>query len=141
MMLALGLADWTAGLFHLLTHAFFKALLFLGAGSVIVALHHEQDLLKMGGLRKKLPITAFTMLIGVAAIIGVPFFSGWYSKDMILATVYTHFGEKHAWLFCILAFGTVILTAYYMTRLWLLAFIGMPRDQRVHEEAHESPFV
>ena len=141
MMLALGLADWTAGLFHLLTHAFFKALLFLCAGSVIVALHHEQDLLKMGGLRKKLPITAFTMLIGVAAIIGVPFFSGWYSKDMILGRVYLHADSTTFWPLAILAFGTVILTAYYMTRLWLLAFAGSPRDDDIHDNAHESPFV
>jgi NADH-quinone oxidoreductase subunit L len=135
MMMALGLAGWTAGLFHLITHAYFKALLFLGAGSVIHALHHEQDLRKMGGLRKKLPITSITMFVGVLAIIGVPLFSGWYSKDAILA--YT----LHHWPFAVAAFGTVILTAYYMTRLWLLAFAGPPRDRHVHEHAHESPAV
>ena len=84
MMLALGVGGWNAGLLHLLTHAFFKALLFLAAGSVILGCHHEQNLLKMGGLRRRMPITAYTMLVGVLAIIGTPFFSGWYSKDAIL---------------------------------------------------------
>ena len=144
MMLALGLVDWTAGLFHLMTHAFFKALLFLCAGSVICAIHHEQDLLKMGGLRKKMPITAFTMLIGVAAIIGVPFFSGWYSKDMILAEAEINYQREmtlSSIVFAYLPFITVIFTAYYMTRLWLLAFAGEARNQHVYENAKESPVV
>ena len=84
MMLALGVGGWVPGQFHLLTHAFFKALLFLAAGAVIFGLHHEQDLRKMGGLFKKMPITAITMLVGVLAIVGTPFFSGWYSKDQII---------------------------------------------------------
>ena len=84
MMLALGIGGWVAGLLHLITHAFFKALLFLCSGSVIHGCHHEQDLRKMGGLKAKMPITAFTMLVGVLAISGAPLFSGWYSKDMIL---------------------------------------------------------
>ncbi|CAN5440378.1 NADH-quinone oxidoreductase subunit L [soil metagenome] len=141
MMLAIGLMDATAGLFHLITHAFFKALLFLGAGSVIHAIHHEQDLLKMGGLRKKLPVTAYTMLLGVMAIVGVPFFSGWYSKDAILETVYVKAIEERQWIFFIAAFGTVILTAYYMTRLWLLAFAGSTRNQHIQDHAAESPSV
>src|SRR5439155_18062611 len=86
MMLALGIGGWVAGLFHLFTHAFFKALLFLGSGSVILGCHHEQDMSKMGGLWKKMPITAVTMLIGVLAISGIPLFSGWYSKDAVLAS-------------------------------------------------------
>src|SRR5438034_5814682 len=85
MMLALGVGGWVAGLMHLLTHAFFKALLFLGSGSVIYGCHHEQDMRKMGGLRKKMPVTAGTMLVGCLAIAGTPTFSGWYSKDAILA--------------------------------------------------------
>src|SRR5262249_52898321 len=78
MMLALGVGGWVAGQFHLLTHAFFKALLFLGSGAVIYGCHHQQDMLKMGGLFKKMPITAITMLFGVLAIAGIPFFTGWY---------------------------------------------------------------
>src|SRR6185503_12561870 len=84
MMLALGVGGWTAGLLHLLTHAFFKALLFLGSGSVIYGCHHQQDMLKMGGLYPKMKITAISMLMGVLAIAGTPLFSGWYSKDEIL---------------------------------------------------------
>ena len=87
MMLALGVGGWVAGLLHLITHAFFKALLFLCSGSVIHGCHHEQDLRKMGGLRAKMPITAFTMLVGVLAICGAPLFSGWYSKDQILGVI------------------------------------------------------
>jgi NADH-quinone oxidoreductase subunit L len=142
MMLALGVGGWVAGLLHLLTHAFFKALLFLCAGSVIHGLHHEQDLMKMGGLRRKMPVTAFTMLVGVLAIVGVPLFSGWYSKDLILAHVIGTAGHdnRHPVLF-ILPVLTVLLTGYYMTRLWLLAFAGEPRDRQLDDHAHESPVV
>ena len=84
MMLAMGVGSWVGGLFHLLTHAFFKALLFLGAGSVIAATHHEQEMTEFGGLWRKIPITAATFAVGVLAISGTPFFSGYYSKDMIL---------------------------------------------------------
>lgn len=141
MMLALGIGGWTAGLLHLLTHAFFKALLFLGAGSVIHGLHHEQDLRNMGGLRKRMPITAYTMLVGVAAIVGVPFFSGWYSKDMILAHVVgTAESPKDPLLF-LLPVITVALTGYYMMRMWLMAFAGEPRDHHVSDHAHESPRI
>src|SRR5262249_6961072 len=85
MMLALGVGGWVAGLFHLLTHAFFKALLFLCSGSVIYGCHHEQDMEKMGGLLSRMKVTGWTMLVGVLAICGTPMFSGWYSKDMIIA--------------------------------------------------------
>jgi NADH-quinone oxidoreductase subunit L len=145
MMMSLGLGGWTAGLLHLLTHAFFKALLFLGAGSVIHACHHEQDLRKMGGLRHKLPITAYTMLIGVLAISGIPFLSGWYSKDQIVGHVFGHVAARGVDLptivivFC--GVCTVGLTAYYMTRLWMMAFTGEPREKNVEEHAHESPWV
>jgi len=142
MMLALGVGGWTAGLFHLLTHAFFKALLFLCAGSVIHGCHHEQDLRKMGGLRKKMPITAFAMLVGVLAIAGTPFFSGWYSKDMILSSA-LGFGlahQSHLLLF-VVPLLTAGLTAFYMFRLWFLAFAGTPRDHHVSDHAHESPAV
>jgi proton-translocating NADH-quinone oxidoreductase chain L len=145
MMVALGIGAWTAGLLHLLTHAFFKALLFLSAGSVIHACHHEQDLRKMGGLRKKLPITAWTMFIGVLAISGAPFFSGWYSKDQIVAAIFENASRDglnilNALVF-VLPIATVPLTAYYMFRLWLMAFAGEPRDRHVFDHAHESPAV
>ena len=142
MMLALGVGGWTAGLFHLLTHAFFKALLFLGAGSVILGLHHEQDLSRMGGLRRKMPVTAYTMLVGVLAISGVPFLSGWYSKDMILADA-LGFGAAHPRhvLLTVLPILTAGLTAFYMFRLWFLAFAGQPRDRHAYDRAHESPWA
>jgi NADH-quinone oxidoreductase subunit L len=141
MMLALGVGGWVAGLLHLLTHAFFKALLFLCSGSVILGCHHEQDLMKMGGLRRKMPVTAYTMLVGVLAIAGTPFFSGWYSKDLILSNA-MGFGlheTKHIALF-IVPLLTAGLTAFYMFRLWFLAFGGTPRDH-ASEHAHESPKV
>jgi NADH-quinone oxidoreductase subunit L len=141
MMLALGLGAWQAALLHLLTHAFFKALLFLCAGSVIHGLHHEQDLRKMGGLREKMPITAYCMLVGVLAIAGTPLLSGWYSKDQILSHVigYASANSVARPLLLFLPFATAGLTAYYMTRLWLLAFAGTPRNP--HVRPHESPSV
>ena len=99
MMLALGVGGWVAGLFHLLTHAFFKALLFLCSGSVIYGCHHEQEMMRMGGLYPKMKTTALTMLTGVLAISGIPFFSGWYSKDMILAQA-LGFGLVHRSISC-----------------------------------------
>ena len=140
MMLALGVGGWAAGLFHLITHAFFKALLFLCSGSVIYGCHHEQEMGKMGGLFKKMPITAVTMLIGVLAISGIPFFSGWYSKDAVLAAalgfVNTH--PTHLLLF-LLPLVTAGITAFYMFRMWFMTFTGAPRDHHVHEHARESP--
>jgi NADH-quinone oxidoreductase subunit L len=141
MMLALGVGGWVAGLTHLLTHAFFKALLFLAAGSVILGCHHEQDLRQMGGLRRRIPLTAYTMLIGVLAIAGTPFFSGWYSKDMILSSA-LGFGlahREHLALF-IVPLATAGLTAFYMFRLWFLAFTGSARSESAGH-AHESPWV
>jgi NADH-quinone oxidoreductase subunit L len=142
MMLALGVGGWVAGLFHLLTHAFFKALLFLGSGSVIYGCHHEQEMTKMGGLYPKMKITALTMLVGVLTIAGTPFFSGWYSKDAIIAQAYgfAKIHPEHLLLF-VLPLLTAGITTFYMFRMWFLTFTGEPRDKHVHEHAHESPWV
>src|SRR5947207_2435290 len=115
MMLALGIGGWSAGLFHLFTHAFFKALLFLGSGSVIYGCHHEQEMTKMGGLFPKMRITALTMLVGVLAIAGTPLFSGWYSKDAIVAQAlgFASVHREHALLF-VLPLATAGLTTFYV---------------------------
>jgi NADH-quinone oxidoreductase subunit L len=140
MMLALGIGGWVAGEFHLVTHAFFKALLFLCSGSVIYGCHHEQDMLKMGGLYPRMKITALTMLVGVLAIAGTPLFSGWYSKDAILAMAagFVHVHPEHLLLF-LLPLLTAGLTTFYMYRMWFMTFTGKPRDEHVYEHAHESP--
>ncbi len=142
MMLALGVGGWTAGQLHLITHAFFKALLFLGSGSVIYGCHHQQDMLKMGGLFPKMKITALTMLVGVLAIAGTPLFSGWYSKDEILAAAWgfsmTH--HEHFLLF-LLPLGTAGITTFYMFRMWFMTFTGKPKDAHVFEHAHETPWM
>jgi NADH-quinone oxidoreductase subunit L len=142
MMLALGVGGWVAGLFHLITHAFFKALLFLGSGSVIYGCHHEQDMLKMGGLYPKMKVTALTMLAGVLAIAGIPLFSGWYSKDAILAQAwgFAFHHPEHGLLF-VLPLVTAAITTFYMFRMWFMTFHGEPRDEHVYEHAHESPPV
>ncbi len=119
-------------MFHLMTHAFFKALLFLGSGAVIYACHHEQDIFKMGGLRKKTPLTFWTFTIGVAAISGLPFITaGFFSKDAILNLAL----QNNHLVFGLLAF-TAVLTAFYATRLWKLVFLGEPRSESA-EHAHE----
>jgi NADH-quinone oxidoreductase subunit L len=123
-------------MFHLTAHAFFKALLFLGAGSVIIALHHEQDIWKMGGLRQKMPVTFWTFLFGMLALCGVPPFSGFYSKDSILAQAWhTHYYP----LFAVAAF-VAVLTTFYMFRLFFVAFVGEPKTKEA-SHAHESPGV
>ncbi|GAB3579031.1 NADH-quinone oxidoreductase subunit L [Hymenobacter daeguensis] len=135
MFLALGVMGYSTALFHVLTHAFFKALMFLGAGSVIHAMSNEQDLRRMGGLRKALPITFVTFLIGCLAISGIPPFSGFFSKDEILAHAFEH--NKVLWAMGLL---TAFLTAFYMFRLLFLAFFGEFRgteEQKHH--LHESP--
>jgi NADH-quinone oxidoreductase subunit L len=116
--------------------------LFLGSGSVIFGCHHEQDVRKMGGLWRVMPITAFTMLVGVLAISGAPFFSGWYSKDQIVGAA-MGFGLDHKRHFLLLLLPLVAagMTAFYMFRLWFLTFAGKPRDAHVHDHAHESPAV
>ncbi len=136
MVMAVGLGGTTPAMFHLTTHAFFKALLFLGAGSVIMALHHEQDIWKMGGLWKKTPITFGTFLIGTLALAGVWPLSGFYSKDEILLLA---FGENKP-LF-VVGVATALLTAYYMGRECFIVFFGKPRDHHAYDHAHESPAV
>jgi NADH-quinone oxidoreductase subunit L len=136
MMLALGVGSWVAAIFHLLTHAFFKALLFLGAGSVIHAAHHEQDIRQLGGLRTSMRVTFATFAIGMMALAGVPFlFSGFWSKESILHAA-------HAWpvsqLPFYIALVAVVLTAFYMTRLVAEVFFSRPRSESA-AHAHESP--
>ena len=131
MFLAMGVGAFGAGVFHLLTHAFFKSLLFLGSGSVIMALHHEQDLFNMGGLRKYLPVTFYTMWMGTLAIAGVPFFSGFFSKDAILWKTFAA-GNEALWLMGVVVAG---LTAFYMSRLMFLAFHGRERSEKHHQGA------
>ncbi|MHB0885375.1 MAG: NADH-quinone oxidoreductase subunit L [Bacillota bacterium] len=133
MMVGLGVGGYTAGVFHLTTHAFFKALLFLGSGSVIHALH-TQEMHEMGGLVKKMPVTAWTFIIGTAALAGIPPFAGFWSKDEILLSAY-HYNPIIFGLTLFAAF----LTAYYMTRAVILTFFGKPRDHHKYEHAHESP--
>ena len=146
MMLALGVGGWAAGLFHLVTHACFKSLLFLCSGSVIHACH-TNDMRKMGGLLKVMPWTGYTMLVGCLAIIGagIPFvigLSGYYSKDAILAQAlsFAQANPSHWILFYAVA-GGAALTAFYMFRLWFMTFMGAPRDHHIAEHAHESPNV
>jgi NADH-quinone oxidoreductase subunit L len=141
MTVALGASAYSAGIFHLMTHAFFKALLFLGAGSVIIAMHHEQDMRRMGGLRRHLPITYWTTLLGALALIGFPGSSGFFSKDALIEAV----GESHApgagyALFCVTA--GVFVTALYTFRLIFMTFHGAERmDAHTREHLHESPWV
>ncbi len=136
MVMSVGLAGPTPAMFHLTTHAFFKALLFLGAGSVIHAMHDEQDIWKMGSLQKKMPVTFWTFLIGTLALSGVPPFSGFYSKDSILGQA---LDQKNYLLFVLGAF-TAGLTAFYMFRLFYVAFLGKPKTEAA-EHVHESPAV
>ncbi len=131
MFLAAGVGAFGAGIFHLVTHAFFKALLFLGSGSVILALHHEQDLLRMGGLKRYLPITFWTMWVASLAISGVPPLSGFFSKDEILFSAF-RFGHIVLWVIGIVVAG---LTAFYMSRLMLLTFHG---ERRTGEAGHDG---
>jgi len=135
MFVALGVGAYTAGVFHVMTHAFFKALLFLGAGSVIHAMHHEQDLTKMGGLRKYLPITHITFLIGTLAISGIPPFAGFFSKDEILTAAL----QKNP-IYYVLGVVTSLMTAFYMFRLYFLTFSGTFRGtEHQAKHLHESP--
>jgi NADH-quinone oxidoreductase subunit L len=141
MTVALGASAYAAGLFHLMTHAFFKALLFLGAGSVIIALHHEQDMRKMGGLRRFMPITYLSVLIGSLAGSGIPPFSGFFSKDAIIEAVH-HSTLPGADIAYLAVLSCVAVTAFYSFRLLFLAFHGAPRmDHHVQEHLHESPWV
>jgi NADH-quinone oxidoreductase subunit L len=137
MFLACGVGSFAAGIFHVFTHAFFKALLFLGSGSVIVALHHEQDMRRMGGLKKYMPVTFFTMLVGWLALAGVPLLSGFFSKDEILFSTFAASVLPGKWPELLWAIGTitVLLTAIYMTRLMVLTFWGEERFHQAHAHA------
>jgi NADH-quinone oxidoreductase subunit L len=135
MVMAVGLSGPDAAMYHLATHAFFKALLFLGAGSVIYACHHEQDIWRMGGLKKKMPVTYWTFLIGTLALCGVPPLSGFYSKDEILAVA-----SHHSTFLFIIATLVAVLTTFYMFRLFFVAFLGKERSEDA-SHAHESPKV
>lgn len=161
MTVALGVSAYGAGVFHLMTHAFFKALLFLGAGSVIIGMHHEQDMRKMGGLKKYMPITYATMVIGTLALVGTPFFSGFYSKDTIIEAAAHHAHESHGWVATYgywAVLGGVLVTSFYSFRLLYLTFHGKERFRDAHDEhghdahhdhhgdhgahdPHESPWV
>jgi len=152
MTVALGASAYGAAIFHLMTHAFFKALLFLAAGSVIIGMHHEQDMRKMGGLAKVMPITAATCWIGALSLIGTPFFSGFYSKDFIIEAVQesSRWGATYAY-WCVLL--CVFITAFYTFRMVFMTFHGSPRWEHGHNDhghqdrghggrtSHESPWV
>ncbi len=137
MFLGLGVGSYTGAVFHVMTHAFFKALLFLGAGSVIHAMHHEQDIRKMGNLKKYMPITHFTFLLACLAIAGIPPFSGFFSKDEILSAAFV----KNP-LYYYIGVGGALMTAFYMFRLYTLTFLGKFRGTQEQEHhLHESPFA
>ncbi len=145
MAVALGASAYAAAIFHLMTHAFFKALLFLSAGSVIIAMHHEQDMRKMGGLRKYMPITYITALIGSLALIGTPFFSGFFSKDAIIEAVHHASHELHrpgaTFAYYAVLLG-VFVTALYSFRMFFLVFHGKENmDHHTREHLHETPWV
>jgi NADH-quinone oxidoreductase subunit L len=141
MTVALGASAYAAGIFHLMTHAFFKALLFLAAGSVIIAMHHDQDIRNMGGLRKYMPITWLTFLIGSLALIGTPFFSGFYSKDTIIEAVHDSHIPGAGIAYWAVLLG-VFVTALYSFRLYFIVFHGEPRmDRHTREHLHETPWV
>jgi NADH-quinone oxidoreductase subunit L len=141
MTVALGVSAYSAGIFHLMTHAFFKALLFLAAGSVIMAMHHEQDMRKMGGLRRYLPITYWTCLVGCLALIGFPGTAGFFSKDSLInAVAASHRAGAGYAYFCVLS--GVFITALYTFRMFFMTFHGNARmDHHTQEHLHESPWV
>jgi NADH-quinone oxidoreductase subunit L len=141
MTVALGASAYAAGIFHLMTHAFFKALLFLAAGSVIIALHHEQDMRKMGGLKKYLPITYWTSLIGTLALVGFPGFSGFFSKDVLIEAVHASETPGAGYAYWCVLLG-VFVTALYSFRLLFMVFHGKERiDAHAKEHLHEPPWV
>jgi NADH-quinone oxidoreductase subunit L len=141
MTVALGASAYRAGIFHLMTHAFFKALLFLAAGSVIIAMHHEQDMRRMGGLKKYMPITYWTFLVGALALIGTPGTSGFFSKDLLIDAVHeSHLAGSGYAYFCVLT--GVFITALYTFRAFFMTFHGKERmDEETRHHLHESPWV
>ena len=140
MFVAMGAGAYSVGMFHLFTHAFFKALLFLGSGSVIYAMHHEQDIRNMGGLWRKIPYTFAVMCIGTLALTGFPIFAGYFSKDAIIESAYASHNPfaLYGFLMTVVAAG---LTSFYSWRLIFKTFFGEPHDQEHYEAAHESPTV
>ncbi len=141
MAVALGVSAYSAAIFHLMTHAFFKALLFLGAGSVIIAMHHEQDIHKMGNIRKYMPITWITFLIGTLALVGTPGFAGFYSKDSIIEAVHASTLPGAGFAYVAVLLG-VFVTAFYSFRLYFIVFHGKERmDEHTREHLHETPWV
>jgi NADH-quinone oxidoreductase subunit L len=141
MTVALGASAYAGAIFHLMTHAFFKALLFLAAGSVIIAMHHEQDMRNMGGLRKYLPITYATSVIGSLALIGFPGFAGFFSKDALIEAVHASTVPGATYAYYCVVIG-VFVTAFYSFRLVFMTFHGEPRmDHHTQEHLHESPWV
>jgi NADH-quinone oxidoreductase subunit L len=138
MFVAMGAGAYSVGMFHLFTHAFFKALLFLGSGSVIYAMHHEQDIRKMGGLWRKIPYTFAVMCIGTLALTGFPMFAGYFSKDAIIESAYASHNPFATYAY-ILTVGAAALTSFYAWRLIFKTFFGEPHDQEHYEAAHESP--
>src|SRR6202020_1760879 len=140
MFVAMGAGAYSVGMFHLFTHAFFKALLFLGSGSVIYAMHHEQDIRNMGGLWRKIPYTCAVMFIGTLALTGFPLFAGYFSKDAIIESAYASHNPfaTYAYLATVVAAG---LTSFYSWRLMFKTFFGEPHDQEHYEAAHEAPLT
>src|SRR5579862_5046597 len=138
MFVAMGVGAYSVGMFHLFTHAFFKALLFLGSGSVIYAMHHEQDIRNMGGLWRKIPYTFAVMCIGTLALTGFPMFAGYFSKDAIIESAYASHNPFATYAY-ILTVGAAGLTSFYSWRLIFKTFFGEPHDQKHYEAAHESP--
>src|SRR5207244_5850687 len=140
MFVAMGVGAYSVGMFHLFTHAFFKALLFLGSGSVIRAMHHEQDIRMMGGLKDKIPFTYWTMVIGTLALTGFPLTAGYFSKDAIIEAAYAGKNAMalYGFILTVIAAG---LTAFYSWRLIFKTFHGEPHDHHHYEAAHESPLV
>ena len=140
MFVAMGVGAYSVGMFHLFTHASFKALLFLGSGSVITAMHHEQDIRKMGGLRSKLPFTYWTMIIGTLALTGFPLTAGYYSKDAVIEAAYSGRGSLATYGY-LLTLISAALTAFYSWRLIFKTFHGEPNEHHAFEHARESPLV
>jgi NADH-quinone oxidoreductase subunit L len=140
MFVAMGVGAYSVGMFHLFTHAFFKALLFLGSGSVITAMHHEQDIRMMGGLKDRIPFTYWTMIIGSLALTGFPFTAGYFSKDAIIEAAYVGHNPM-AFYGYVMTVAAALLTSFYSWRLIFKTFHGRPHDQHHYEAAHESPLV
>jgi NADH-quinone oxidoreductase subunit L len=136
----MGVGAYSIGMFHLFTHAFFKALLFLGSGSVIMAMHHEQDIWRMGGLKDKIPFTYVTMLIGTLALTGFPLTAGYFSKDAIIEAAYVSNNPLMLYSFAATV-AAAALTSFYSWRLIFVTFHGRPHDRHHYEAAHESPMV